>query len=228
MNRLNYLTTEDGKPIKSTNPLHVGIYNTDGSGEAFDFATQKQVVCSGAVVSATDNTLAAAASTFPNTALAGLTVNITSGTGEGQTATIASNNTTALTLTADWGTNPDNTSTFEVVGSLADIIGQMTGTPADYTVLARLKVLATLIGEVQASPTANTLLARIKSLEDKIAGIIAGTTPAVTTLSRSNMELYGATVAARPLATAVTTGAIFMAINTQEIWQSNGTDWVVI
>ena len=54
------------------------------------------------------------------------------------------------------------------------------------------------------------------------------TNKVVAELTGSNMELYGATVAARPLATAVTTGAIFMAINTQEIWQSNGTDWVVI
>jgi|GEM_PF-4486755 len=49
--------------------------------------------------------------------------------------------------------------------------------------------MQTRIGEVQAAPTANTLLARLKSLEDKIDKITAGTTPAVTTLSGSNLPL---------------------------------------
>ncbi len=42
------------------------------------------------------------------------------------------------------------------------------------------------------------------------------------------MEIYGATVANRPAASAVQVGAIFMAVQTQEIWQSDGTSWVVI
>lgn len=44
----------------------------------------------------------------------------------------------------------------------------------------------------------------------------------------NSMELYGATVAARPAASSVPMGAIFMAVNTQEVWQSNTTDWVVM
>ena len=43
------------------------------------------------------------------------------------------------------------------------------------------------IGQAVADPTANTLLARLKSLEDKIDAITAGTTPAVTQLSGSNL-----------------------------------------
>lgn len=42
------------------------------------------------------------------------------------------------------------------------------------------------------------------------------------------MEYYGATIATRPAANAVPVGAVYMAINTQEMWQSNGVDWVVM
>lgn len=48
------------------------------------------------------------------------------------------------------------------------------------------------------------------------------------TLSSSNMELYGATVASRPAANAVPVGATFVIVGTENGWQSNGTDWVVI
>ena len=80
-----------------------------------------------------------------------------------------------------------------------------------------------------ADVTGKPLTIGYKNATGKATGITpTNRLPVDARLSGSNMELYGATVAARPLATAVTTGAIFMAINTQEIWQSNGTDWVVI
>ena len=44
----------------------------------------------------------------------------------------------------------------------------------------------------------------------------------------SGMESYGATIATRPLATAVPIGFAFMSVATQEIWQSDGTNWVVM
>ena len=47
-------------------------------------------------------------------------------------------------------------------------------------------------------------------------------------LTGSLMETYKATVAERPAANTVPVGAVFMAVNTQEVWQSNGTDWVVM
>jgi len=47
-------------------------------------------------------------------------------------------------------------------------------------------------------------------------------------LSGSNMELYGATIDDRPVANAVPIGCCFMAVQTQEMWQSDGTNWVVI
>jgi len=47
-------------------------------------------------------------------------------------------------------------------------------------------------------------------------------------LSGTIMELYGATVADRPPANSVPIGATYMAVNTQEVWQSNGIEWVVM
>lgn len=44
----------------------------------------------------------------------------------------------------------------------------------------------------------------------------------------SSMEYYGATQAERPDISTVPTGAIYLAVDTQETWQSNGTSWVVI
>lgn len=42
------------------------------------------------------------------------------------------------------------------------------------------------------------------------------------------MEHYGATVAQRPEATEVPVGAAYMAVNTGDVWQSNGFEWVVL
>lgn len=47
-------------------------------------------------------------------------------------------------------------------------------------------------------------------------------------LSGNIMEIYGATVADRPPANSVPIGATYMAVNTQEVWQSNGIEWVVM
>ncbi len=89
-----------------------------------------------------------------------------------------------------------------------------------------LNDLATLIGEVQAAPTANTLLARLKSLEDKIDAITSGTTPAVTQLSGSEMELYSDTISDRPSANSVAKGTTFTLINANfDTWISDGVEW---
>ena len=48
------------------------------------------------------------------------------------------------------------------------------------------------------------------------------------TLSGNIMEHYGATVAQRPEATEVPVGAAYMAVNTGDVWQSNGFEWVVL
>jgi len=45
-------------------------------------------------------------------------------------------------------------------------------------------------------------------------------------VSGTIMEVYGATVDQRPDPTAVLVGAAYMAVNTGEVWQSNGFEWV--
>jgi hypothetical protein len=74
------------------------------------------------------------------------------------------------------------------------------------------------------------VLERFQAVEGKIDGITDGTAPAKTEtqVTGSTMEIYKATVAERPAANSVPVGACFMAVNTGEIWQSNGTDWVVM
>ncbi len=47
-------------------------------------------------------------------------------------------------------------------------------------------------------------------------------------VSGTIMEHYGATVEQRPEATEVPVGAAYMAINTGDVWQSNGLEWVVL
>lgn len=42
------------------------------------------------------------------------------------------------------------------------------------------------------------------------------------------MEYYGPTVSSRPAANLVPVGAVFCAVQSQEYWQSDGTQWVVI
>lgn len=49
-----------------------------------------------------------------------------------------------------------------------------------------------------------------------------------TQLTGSNMEYYGKTKDDRPEITSVEIGDIYMAVKTQEIWQSDGSSWVVM
>ena len=53
-------------------------------------------------------------------------------------------------------------------------------------------------------------------------------TTLVGSLPKSEMEGFGATIADRPAANSVPIGFAFMAVQTQEIWQSDGTSWVVM
>jgi len=52
--------------------------------------------------------------------------------------------------------------------------------------------------------------------------------PATVKFAGGNMQHFGKTVADRPAASSVPVGAIYMAVDTQEIWQSNGSTWVVM
>ena len=105
----------------------------------------------------------------------------------------------------------------------------------DEDVKEAIDALQELIGEVSADPTSNTLLERIQQLQteiaalsDKIDDLTDGNQNLKVTLSGTIMELYGATIDERPPANSVPVGATYMAVNTQEVWQSDGTDWVVM
>ena len=127
--------------------------------------------------------------------------------------------------------------------TLATLIGEVQASPTANTLLARVKSLEDKLGEVQASPTANTLLARLKSLEDKIDAITDGTSPAVTQLSGSIVEIGGVTFAVSGGDTlrgksadkpdAVTAHAVipycyYFSIDTGVVEATDGTNWVVI
>ena len=47
-------------------------------------------------------------------------------------------------------------------------------------------------------------------------------------LSGSLLERYGASEAQRPAANSVPIGAVYMAVQTQQMWQSDGSQWVVM
>lgn len=72
---------------------------------------------SGDVVSATNTTFTASASSFTADALIGMYVWIWTGTGSGQIQKITDNTTDTITIDADWDTNPDNTSDYRIIAS---------------------------------------------------------------------------------------------------------------
>ena len=49
----------------------------------------------------------------------------------------------------------------------------------------------------------------------------------VGSLPKSEMEIFGPTIAERPLVSEVPIGCMYEAVTTQEFWQSDGTNWVV-
>lgn len=117
---------------------------------------------------------------------------------------------------------------FATQTTLAAILAKIIAAPSTE---AKQDALAALIGEVDADPTANSLLARLKSLEDKIDAIIDGSSPAVTQLSGSKMELYGASLDDRPDATTVPIGGTFTILDDTgefETWISDGTNWLEV
>ena len=75
------------------------------------------VFSSGAVTSATANTLTASTKNYGTDQWANQMVRIVSGPGAGQTRTISSNTATQLTVSANWTTQPTSSSTFEISGN---------------------------------------------------------------------------------------------------------------
>ncbi len=68
-----------------------------------------------------------------------------------------------------------------------------------------------------------------KDPDNTVKGVSVNSNGDVKVESTSSfMELAGATIAERPDANTVDTGTFYMAVNSQEVWQSNGVDWVVV
>lgn len=67
-----------------------------------------------------------------------------------------------------------------------------------------------------------TAIALLKGLLGQASGVQR------VELTGNLLEYYGATEAQRPAANSVPVGATFMAVNTAEVWQSNGSSWVVL
>jgi hypothetical protein len=57
---------------------------------------------------------------------------------------------------------------------------------------------------------------------------ISGDSPLPVQLSGFLLERYGATEAQRPAANSVPIGTVYMAVQTQQMWQSDGSQWVVM
>lgn len=65
-------------------------------------------------------------------------------------------------------------------------------------------------------------------VDDTGTPLMTPTNPGRMLLHGSNMELFGADAADKPAADTVPVGATYMAVNTEQVWQSNGTEWKVI
>jgi hypothetical protein len=83
--------------------------------------------------------------------------------------------------------------------------------------------------------------AGLKSIKTPISNMASGSVTVVSRLlpearptnqsvqlSGSLLERYGASLSDRPPASSVSVGATFMVVGTDIVYQSNGTDWVVI
>ena len=57
---------------------------------------------------------------------------------------------------------------------------------------------------------------------------ISTSSPLPVQLSGSLLERYGPTISERPAANTVPIGAVYMAVQTQQMWQSDGSQWVVM
>jgi len=82
------------------------------------------------------------------------------------------------------------------------------------------KVVLDAISTAVAARATEATLAQIKT------ALTDGTLKAQ--LSGSLLERYGATEAQRPAANSVPIGTVYMAVQAQELWQSDGAQWVVL
>ena len=113
-------------------------------------------------------------------------------------------------------------------------IAALAGIVAKESTLGQAKGVLDAISSGVASRGSEQTLAQVKGelelvkaeLQAMKANQLSG--DAKVQLSGNIMEYYGATVEQRPEATEVPVGAAYMAVNTGDVWQSNGFEWVVL
>lgn len=84
------------------------------------------------------------------------------------------------------------------------------------------------MGEIKI-PTSDQIAAlnsKIDALNSKIDALTSNGN-LKTQLNGNITELFGRSINERPLVSSVPIGTTFMIIKTEEIWQSDGTEWVV-
>lgn len=108
---------------------------------------------------------------------------------------------------------------FATQTTLAAVLAQLAD-PATATKQDAAKGVLDAISTAVATRATEATLAAIKdALTDGSAKI---------QLSGSLLERYGATEAQRPAANSVPIGTVYMAVQTQQMWQSDGSQWVVM
>jgi len=103
--------------------------------------------------------------------------------------------------------------------------------------------LAAVLSKLSADPSTGAKQDATKGVLDAISTAVAARATEATLaqiktaltdgslkaqLSGSLLERYGATEAQRPAANSVPTGTVYMAVQTQQMWQSDGSQWVVM
>jgi len=215
-------TTDEYEALHGTaGANHVVIYGPDG--QPASLATETKLEAVRALLAsladndfATQTTLAAVLSKLSADPSTGAKQDATKGVLDaldGKVATDAKLEAArALLASLDGKDYATQTTLAAVLAKLAD--------PATSAKQDAAKVVLDAISTAVAARATEATLAQIKT------ALTDGTLKAQ--LSGSLLERYGATEAQRPAANSVPVGAVYMAVQTQQMWQSDGSQWVVM
>ena len=107
---------------------------------------------------------------------------------------------------------------FATETTLAQVLTKLSGDPATATKQDSVKAVLDAISQKDFA-TETTLAQVLTKLTDGTQQV---------QLTGTLTELFGASLSDRPPASSVSVGATFMVVGTDIVYQSNGTDWVVI
>lgn len=109
---------------------------------------------------------------------------------------------------------------FATETTLAQVLAKLSGDPATAAGQDAAKTVLDAISNAVATRATELTLGEIKT------ALTDGTQQ--VQLTGTLTELFGASLSDRPPASSVSVGATFMVVGTDIVYQSNGTDWVVI